>query len=46
MEVPFRVGDKDKFERHHMVPCSYEDYQMACAEELPDRWWQAYQKLN
>lgn len=46
MEVPFRVGVKSKYERHHMVPCSYEDYQMACAEEIPDRWWQAYQKLN
>jgi arginase family enzyme len=46
MEVPFKIGIKSKFERHHMVPCSYEDYQMACAEEMPDRWWQAYQKLN
>jgi len=45
MEVPYRVGAKSKFERHHMVPCSYEDYQLACAEEMPDRWWQAYQKL-
>lgn len=46
MEIPFRVGVKSKYERHHMVPCSYEDYQMACTEEIPDRWWQAYQKLN
>jgi hypothetical protein len=46
MEVPFRVDDKSKFERHHLVPCSYDDYLLACAEEMPDRWWQAYQKLN
>jgi len=46
MEVPFRVSTKSKYERHHMVPCSYQDYLMACAEEMPDRWWQAYQKLN
>lgn len=46
MEVPFKVDDKSKFERHHLVPCSYDDYLLACAEEMPDRWWQAYQKLN
>jgi len=46
MEVPYRVGIKSKYERHHMVPCSYEDYQLACTEEMPDRWWQAYQKLS
>jgi formiminoglutamase len=46
MEVPYRIGAKSKFERHHMVPCSYTDYQMACSEEMPDRWWQAYQKLS
>ena len=46
MEVPYRIGAKSKFERHHMVPCSYEDYQLACTEEMPDRWWQAYQKLS
>jgi formiminoglutamase len=46
MEVPYRIGAKSKYERHHMVPCSYEDYQLACTEEMPDRWWQAYQKLS
>jgi formiminoglutamase len=46
MEIPFKVVDKSKFERHHLVPCSYDDYLLACAEEMPDRWWQAYQKLN
>lgn len=46
MEVPFKVDNKSKFERHHLVPCSYDDYLLACSEEMPDRWWQAYQKLN
>lgn len=46
MEVPYRIGVKSKYERHHMVPCSYEDYQLACTAEMPDRWWQAYQKLS
>lgn len=46
MEVPYSAGTKAHYQRHAMVPCSYSDYQLACAQELPDRWWQAYQKLN
>lgn len=46
MEVPYPVNQKLKFERHHLVPCSYADYATACKEEMPDRWWQTYQKLS
>jgi hypothetical protein len=46
MEVPFMTGKRTRYQRHSMVPCSYSDYQQACTGELPDRWWQAYQKLN
>ncbi|HMM11642.1 MAG TPA: formimidoylglutamase [Bacteroidales bacterium] len=34
-----------KYEKHHYVPCSEADYQQAMRDELPDRWWQFYQKL-
>ena len=44
MEVPY-PNTKSKYERHHLVPCSYADYQTACNEGMPDRWWQTYQKL-
>lgn len=38
--------EKNKqFERHYFVPCSKEDYELAKKEEIPDRWWQFYQKL-
>ena len=46
MEVPYPNKRGDKYERHFMVPCSYADYTMACANEMPDRWWQTYQKLG
>lgn len=46
MDVPYPPNKKLKFERHHLVPCSYSDYQMACQEEMPDRWWQTFQKLS
>jgi len=27
------------------ISCSHSDYVLACKDELPDRWWKAYQKL-
>ena len=44
MEVPM-PNDKTRYERHHLVPCSYRDYETACRDEMPERWWQTYQKL-
>ncbi len=31
--------------KKHYIPCSKEDYQQAMKDELPDHWWQFYQKL-
>jgi formiminoglutamase len=44
MQVP--VATKKKHERHCLVPCSYQDYQMACREELPERLMQALQRFG
>lgn len=46
LSVPFPSNQKLRFERHHLVPCSYEDYQMACADEVPDLWWKTFQKIT
>jgi len=46
MDVPYPSHEKIKYERHLLVPCSYEDYQTACNNEMPDRWWQTFQKLS
>lgn len=45
MEIPVISSVRDRYERHHMVPCSYRDYQVACENTVPERWWQFYQKL-
>lgn len=45
MEVPCQ-GYQSKYERQFLVPCSYKDYQDACNEEIPEKWWQVYQKFN
>jgi len=28
------------------IPCTYADYQNACNEDIPDRWWHYYQRFN
>jgi hypothetical protein len=45
MQVPYPTGGS-KNERSHLVPCSYEDYKVAVAGDLPDLWWRTYQKLS
>jgi len=32
--------------RHVLLSCSLDDYQKACNQEIPDRWLNAFQKLN
>ena len=46
MDIPYPAHNKIKYERHLLVPCSYNDYQTACDNEMPDRWWQTFQKLS
>lgn len=45
MEVPCPVEKDTKFSRHYIIACSFTDYQTALKDELPDRWWQTYQKI-
>jgi len=45
MEVKCADNVREKYRHHYIVPCSSADYQTALENEIPDRWWQAYQKL-
>ena len=45
MDVPIPNSKKNNRDHHHLVPCSYEDYEEAANGQLPDRWWRTYQKL-
>lgn len=45
IDVPFPGEEKSKYNRHLMMPCTYSDYLKACEGEIPERWWQTYQKL-
>ncbi|MGB0916301.1 MAG: formimidoylglutamase [Flavobacteriales bacterium] len=46
MEVPYPSKRGAKYQRHFMVPCSYNDYLLAGQGEVPNRWWQTFQKLG
>ena len=45
MEVPVETDLMTKYERHYMVPCSHRDYMDAMDNNIPDRWWQVFQKM-
>ncbi|MBI5218425.1 MAG: formimidoylglutamase [Bacteroidia bacterium] len=42
MEVPYK---KANYEKSIIISCSLEDYDIACTQEIPDRWWKAFQKI-
>lgn len=43
VEVPFIV--QERFERHQLVPCSYEDYEHALNNDVPEKWLRIFHKL-
>ncbi len=45
LQVPYPANGS-KNERYHLVPCNYEDYNIAIKGEIPDLWWRTYQKLT
>jgi formiminoglutamase len=44
MQTP--VASKEIHGRHYLIPCSFQDYQAACREELPDRLMQALRRFD
>lgn len=46
MEVPITDLQSSVITQQHMLPCSYEDYELATRNEIPERWWQALKKYG
>lgn len=46
MDVPYPPDKRVRFERHHLVPCTYAEYKCSSDNEIPDLWWRTYRKLN
>ncbi len=43
MEI--NLNDNNKFKRHALIPCTYEDYISATNQEIPERWLKTLKKL-
>lgn len=44
IEIPFISNINNKLKRNTLLPCSYDEYLLACNQELPERWWKAQRK--
>lgn len=42
MEVPYQ---KSGYAKSMIISCSQRDYETACHQEIPDRWWRTFQKI-
>ena len=40
------LNDNNKYKRHALIPCTYQDYVSASNQEIPERWMQTFKKLN
>lgn len=43
MEI--KLNENNKFKRHALVPCTYQDYINATNQEIPDRWLRTLKKI-
>ncbi len=43
MEINFK--NNNKYERHSLIPCTYQDYLNANKQEIPDRWYKTLKKV-
>ena len=46
LDIPYPESKLSKYRRHQLVPCSYSDYQKACNDEVPDKWWSNFRKFK
>ncbi len=40
------IHGNEQLEPHQLIPCSYSDYELACRDEIPERWLRAVEKLT
>ena len=45
IEVPF-FHIKTQQDKKYFLPCSKNDFDTACKDNIPERWWRTYHKLN
>lgn len=46
MEVPYPDALEDPKQHNLLVPCSKKDYEFAQQDDIPERWWKVFTKLQ
>lgn len=46
IDIPFLSSVNNKLKKHTLLPCDKKDYDLACNNIVPDRWFKAHQKNN
>jgi len=44
IEIPFFSTTRNKMKKNTLLPCSHDEYLIACNQEIPERWWKAQRK--
>lgn len=44
IEINYFTGQHNKLKKNTLLPCSHEEYLIACNQEIPERWWKAQRK--
>ena len=45
MEIPC-ANKNPNYNRHYIIPCTLKDYETACKNEIPERWFQTFKKIK
>jgi formiminoglutamase len=43
--IEINILSDNKYKRHALIPCTYQDYQEATKQIIPERWYKAMRKL-
>ena len=46
IDIPFLSTVNNKLKKHTLLPCDKKDYDLACSDIVPERWFKAHQKNN
>ena len=46
MEVPYDLANGKKAKPSRLIACSKDDYEFAKGDDIPERWWLTYNKLE
>jgi formiminoglutamase len=43
--IEIKIVSDNKYKRHALIPCTYNDYDDATKQIIPEKWYKAMQKL-